>query len=126
MATIIKFGLFQQVISKKTGLPMIGQICGITTGYYQKWIYDCKNIYPQRWFDLYPNWVEKPVYIVKFNQAARTLTYEEYLKYKGEPASREEYEQQCPIQQLATYPEDDLEPFNISDEIEKQEVKNAS
>ena len=105
---ILKFGLYQRVVSKKTGLPMVGSICGITTGYYQKWLYDCKNIYPKRWYDLYPNW---PVYVVKFDQAARTLTYEEYLTWKGEPATREEYENQCPILQLETYPEDDLEPF---------------
>ena len=134
MGIMVKFGLYQQVISKKTGLPMIGSICGITTGHYQKWIYDCKNIHLQRWFDLYPDWVEKPVYTVKFNQAARTVTYEEYVKYapEGMPISREQYEQDCPIKQLATYPEDDLEPLEESlekpqeetDELDKSEITN--
>ena len=111
---MLKFGMNQWVVSKKTGLPMVGHIHGITTGVYQDWVFRCRGQKTIRWDDLYPDWREKFVYIVVFDTPGRTCSYEEYISLESTKFhDKATYEQNIPIQSCATYPEDDLEVFDM-------------
>jgi hypothetical protein len=105
-----KFQLGSKVTSKKTGLPMTGYVVGICMPIMFGLMRGvCTQVelfdeYP-RWTDLYPDWVNKPVYTVSFNSPMRTVNLEEYHKYGGSDGGYEN----LPKAIMAGYPEDDLE-----------------
>jgi len=111
----MSFCFGQKVVSKKTGLPTIGTIVGITEGYfYEEHLESMKGLHNfKQWYLLYPNWPTRYVYTVRFSSRQRNLTYEEWCRSLPAWANptRQTYEKLILEQVGATYPEEDLEPF---------------
>jgi len=105
------FNIGDKVVSKKTGYPGIGEVCGIGTA--QLVIWATKKTY-HYWDRVYPTWKEKPVYTIRYSEPRFVTTCEEF--WDGQTP------QECPVLQAAmldsrqisniiNYPEDDLEKY---------------
>jgi len=88
---------------------MTGIITGCLLGTYYDFGCKQRSVYLKRWFDLYPDWTEKCVYIVFFDSPSRACSYEEYKIGRNYNPTKQEYEDTVPILLYAMYPEDDLE-----------------
>lgn len=103
-----KFQVNQRVCSKKTGFPCVGTIkyCADPT-------YFMLNRHPEfgtNWSNLYPDWKQKTVYVLKLDKPQPAATFEEYLNGQEETEiAREKYCIDVPPQWYIAYPEDDLE-----------------
>ena len=112
---LTKFNLDQDVTSIRLGPLMTGKIVGIYTGQYQDFEYTFRDIKVPAWDHVYPQWREKHVYIVQFDQPVRPIAYEEFLEDQPDTLyAHVEYEKQISVSPMAKYPEDDLEIFDIS------------
>ena len=75
------------------------------------------NIQFTNWNTKYPNWVLKPVIVVKFSEIQTTLSFEEFKAFrKWDEAISDEgikacYDLECPKSNIIAYPEDDLEKY---------------
>jgi hypothetical protein len=113
------FNIGDRAMSKQTGCPTVGTVKGIMEARFyheagQKPLY--KN-----WYDLYPDYLEKNVIFLRFDQPQKALSFEEFKQYNAEQISKdyvtpEEQEQalKAAYEVLqptisASYPEDDLE-----------------
>lgn len=113
---MIKIGLYNKVCSKKTGFPGVGTVVGVSI---PRWYYSCqlalvnedkKHLLCKRWFDLYPDWLDKLLITVFYDSPRRTLTWEEYVSVTPNP-TQFEYDS-FPKSQNILYPIDDLELFD--------------
>lgn len=107
-----------KVVTRKTGQPGTGVIIGVFAPEFVK-----SQGHALSWDNLYPDWSEKPVYLVKFDRPQKPLSFDEYIedvtaKYQsiGQPMPPEdflemEYLNNVPFVKTATYPADDLEIF---------------
>ena len=125
------FKLGDQVVSKKTGYPGAGEVCGIvkaglyvaSTGNKPIDSFCC-------WNDLYPDWPEKPIVYVRFEETRRTVTFEEFCKYIPDERYHEYdlktiYAFQIPITNVIAYPIDDLEYFDEDDDPVRNIIRSA-
>lgn len=114
--------LGSEVVSKKTGFPGVGRVIGIYLAGGYKFISE-RAIGPHeftRWDTLYPNWISGLVFIVYYEKARKTLTWDEWQTgYDALPEERkilskyqlkEEYDK-LPMMQVVAYPHEDLELF---------------
>ena len=106
----------QKVISKKTGLPAVGQIIGmlpatVFLSYYR----NGKDFDNPTWDDLYPDWREKYVYYVRLNEPMVPCNPAEFerLPDKAKKSGKKiiKYKEQV-RSDLVVYVEDDLEVFD--------------
>jgi hypothetical protein len=113
----MKFTFGDRVVSKRTGLPAVGIITGITNGMFFLKHAASQNKGYGRWHKLYPDWPTKPVYTVEFLSPQRNCTFEEFKEtfprerpdLSVEDLTIEVYRVMVPVHLAATYPEDDLE-----------------
>jgi hypothetical protein len=109
----MRFPVGTRVVSKRTGPPASGTVMGCILGSFDSLYH--KQALPSHpgfstWNTLYPDWADKLVYEVKYDQWQRTISWEEYQKfYPGLPF--ELYDATTPFQASALFPEDDLEPL---------------
>ncbi len=111
---VVKFGLGEVVTSRKTGLPRIGRIVAISNGRYHQIMYERAGFNFLTWNQLYPDWPNKNVYTVYFDDNAKNCTLEEY---KAAYPHLKEYEAQegydaLPAYNPVTFCEDDLASVN--------------
>jgi hypothetical protein len=115
-----RFGIGQSVVSKKTGLPVMGIVTGVLDAtFYAKYIQYINVLkHYARWFQLYPTWHETWIYFVSFREPQRTCSFDEWRnvhiqsgheRYEEYELTMEKYEEVCPKQVAAMYPQDDLE-----------------
>jgi hypothetical protein len=101
------------VITKKTGLPASGEVCGMLVApMYVAQIQQYKESFG-RWNTLYPDWYEKPIVYVVFDEPMRAMTFEEFVigipeEHKSLD-SKTLYEIKIPESKVIAYPIDDLE-----------------
>jgi hypothetical protein len=96
--------LGQRAISKRTGLPQTGYVVGLVhPNYVQEVLLGPFS----RWNELYPDWKENPVYILRLDQPSKPVTREEFVSQNPDAADGE-YES-IPEFRYSYYPFDDLE-----------------
>jgi len=109
--------LEDDVVSKQTGLPGVGRVCGIVIAPLYCVI---KHINKEEnyWKTLYPDWFYKYVFYVAYSELRYTMSFQEYksgwLSTFGDTSNEElkvlyKYSQK---QTTIAYPEDDLEIFD--------------
>lgn len=114
------FKLGDQVVSKRTGYPGTGEVCGIVAaGLYHATTQKSLDSYGC-WNDLYPDWIEKPIVYVRFEESRKTVTKEEFAKYLPEGLKQYDldtlYAFQVPVTNVIAYPIEDLELFDDNDD----------
>lgn len=106
------FNVGDKVFSRKTGLPASGEIQGIFCAKYY-WAMNFQNFSPIRWAELYPDWADKKVMVVRYSSPQRHCSLEEWCNSGGvpldHPMAKTVYEAQVPLRAYSYYPEDDLE-----------------
>ncbi len=121
------FTLGTKVISKKTGLPMTGTIVGtmapIAYLYWQKWNLKNSDFKMHRWDELYPDWQEKPLFFVYFDNPAKNCTRKEFEKYDPQYYPKGMTYEEVPLVVVAVYPSDDLELFEEHSFVSKSEER---
>jgi len=117
MITETKFSLSDRVTSKKTGLPAIGRVIQTT----HPIMYELRGAEKfLTWNELYPDWLEKPLYTVLFDKPQRHMSLDEYKMYVRTKMDEAEdnlsdddwkmnYENNVELVRMASFPEDDLE-----------------
>lgn len=132
-----KFKIGDVVANIKTGFPNSGRVVGILSGevYYNVFI---KQI-PTIWDEIFPEWKSNCVYYIEHSTPIKSLTFDEFCKsvqnrYKDAPITytatgetfafqdlpeasqisflKEQYNN-IPLVSLVTYPENDLELFEL-------------
>jgi hypothetical protein len=123
-----KFKIGQKITSKKTGLPAIGTVKAITdAAWYMQGAPDIETVLNtnQSWSNLYPDWLDKPMYTIEFLQPQRNISFQEFKnafanKYQYLPGfdlqSIDErllltQYNKIPLLNAVAYPEDDLESY---------------
>lgn len=108
---VVNFGLGQLVASRKTGLPRIGRIVAVSNGRYHQVFYEKAGFNFAEWYRLFPNWPDKPVYTVYFEDNAKSMTLEEFKRGSPDLLEYEAEEQyaKLPAYNPVTFCEDDLE-----------------
>jgi hypothetical protein len=91
--------LGKRAISKRTGLPQTGYVVGLVHPNYVEEVLLGPFL---RWNELYPDWKEYPVYILRFDLPSKPLSREEFV------GTDEEYES-VPEFRYSYYPFNDLE-----------------
>ena len=121
--------LGDKVVSRKTGYPGSGEVCGIVyAGLYvattQKKMEDFGC-----WNDLYPDWTDKTIVYVRFEEPRKTVTKEEYAKYLPEGYEKYDLETlyafQIPFTNVIGYPVDDLELFEQNEDSVQNIIRGA-
>jgi hypothetical protein len=120
------FQLGDVVTTKKTGPPSIARIIAIFIDGSQ-W---CKSFnrnpetYSDYWNELFPDWIDKPVYFISYKDSQRIVSMEEWLNQDDKADELRKiprkyltlvYERLNPVYEVAASPEDDLEIFEGSD-----------
>ncbi len=99
------------VVSKKTGYPASGTVAGMVVA--PMYMAGRDQSYFSTWNELYPDWTEKPIVYVVFEEARRTVTFEEFIHYMPESMKNLDpktlYETHIPTARIMAYPVDDLE-----------------
>ena len=108
------------VITKKTGYPASGIVVGIIrSDYYLHQVGQPDTSLFNRWNNLYPDWFDKSIVYVLFEEAIPPVTFEEYVE--GMPEDHKKYveehhldvrtlyETQVTPRKVIAYPIDDLE-----------------
>lgn len=105
-----KFKLGDLIVSKKTGLPVVGTIISVKMA--QLYIMENKGVMPQRWNTLFPNWPYKSIYVVALDEKIPNLSIEEFNQYK-QNGFLEEFNtyEDLPKFGFIEYVEDDIELF---------------
>jgi len=123
------FKLGDQVVSKKTGYPGSGEVCGIVrAGMYVATTGKALEHFGC-WNDQYPDWAEKEIVYVKFHESRKTVTKEEFAKYL--PEAYEEYDLdtlyafQVPFVNVIAYPIEDLEYLDENDDSVRNIMRSA-
>jgi len=109
---MIEMRLGNRVTSKKTGLPMTGQV----VGFVWPLVMAIQNNIPlrelknrsTRWTEIYPDWDQKVLVYVFVDEPIYHMSYEEY-KTHFKDGTPEHYQETVPKVQLISYPIDDLE-----------------
>jgi hypothetical protein len=124
------FKLGDKVVSKKTGYPGCGEVCGIV--YSAVYVASAqKNVSDFNcWNDLYPDWTDKPIVYVLFEEPRRTVTFEEFVKYIPDDRYRDYdlktvYAFQIPFTRAVAYPIDDLEYLDENDDPVQNIIRSA-
>lgn len=113
------FEIGQKITTKQTGCPTVGYVVGIMHGLSWEINSRYSGQTYTRWYELYPDWPNKPVYFVMFDEPHRTISFTEWC-VSVEPKYREleVYEKYTPIQAMASYPHDDLEDMGGEERFE--------
>lgn len=113
------FEIGQKVTTKQTGCPTVGYVVGIIHGLSWEINTQYTGQTYTRWYELYPDWPNKPVYFVMFDEPHRTISFDEWCAII-EPQHRDlnTYEEHVPIQAMASYPHDDLEDMGEEERFE--------
>lgn len=98
-----------RVVSRQTGLPGVGTVCGVVTGEFVR----ASGPKP-RWDILYPDWIEKYVYYIKYDEMRYIVSFDEYKD--GSPDSIPHNDLKVMYKyshktNIISYPQDDLEIF---------------
>ena len=126
----MKFELGDKVVSKKTGYPGSGEVCGVV--YAAMYVATTKKELKdfECWNDLYPDWHEKHIVYVRFDEPRRTVTFEEFCRYMPEH-KYDGYDLQTiyafsiPYTNVIAYPIEDLEFFDKDDDPARNIIKSA-
>lgn len=125
------FKLGDQVTSKRTGYPGVGEVCGIVrAGLYHASAGNRPLEDYRCWNDLYPDWYEKPIVYVRFEEVRRTVTFEEFCKYLPDDRYNDYdlktiYALKIPQTNIIAYPIEDLEYFGENDDPVHNIIRGA-
>lgn len=123
-----KFKIGQKITSRKTGLPAIGTVKAITdASWYMQGAPDIETVLNTNanWSNLYPDWLDKPMYTIEFLSPQRNCSFEEFKnsiisKYQYIPSPAFQFlddrllmtqYNKIPLLNAVAYPEDDLESY---------------
>ena len=123
------FKLGDQVVSRKTGYPGSGEVCGLV--YAKMYVATTRREMKDFgcWNDQYPDWADKEIIYVRYEEPRRTVTKEEYAKYL--PEGFEEYDLdtlyafQIPFTNIIAYPIEDLEYLDEDDDPVRNIMRSA-
>lgn len=125
-----KYNLGDRVCGNKTGAMIPSNVVGIiNSSFYIEKMSDKQNM--MLWESLYPDYLDKSIYICQFDEPSKTFTFEEMLKQtripledRDYPVSRQDvflynlrnveevlklyYDLLAPEFSFVAYPEDDL------------------
>lgn len=112
-----KFKFGDKVATRQTGFPGIGEVLCQTPAILYLNLAGIGTI--KYWDRLYPDWKDKNIYLVHYDEPRRVVTYEEYLTSLVPDASeiykesylRKVYEEEVIVRHTMYYPEEDLELF---------------
>jgi len=106
-----QFGIGTEVTTKKTGYPAVGNVVGVVTPELWCNISGAPLDHFKLWHKFYPDWVGKPVVVVKFREPQKPTRIDE-LQFACPELSEYEIQEmwdQLPKAQCAAYPLDDVE-----------------
>ena len=112
--TQVNLYLGQKVRSKKTGFPGVGYIVGFSLPSFWMMVRKANVEDFSTWNNLYPEWEQKPLAHVFYQEPRKTVTFEEFKSgntvYKDEVL--EDMYNKLELAQSIMYPYDDLEVFD--------------